>query len=123
LRFLWVELPAEILPQLEGRFAWKNQLDYRKEIAEELDELVSDDAADIISELPQHKKKKCVRELEFRTHKDIVIYFSTDRRSWVELMERTVWWTWSSMGRVNSCTFNICCERRNRLKGFVTKRF
>jgi magnesium transporter len=32
-------------------------LDYRKEIAEELDELDTDDAADIISELPQPKEE------------------------------------------------------------------
>ena len=30
-----------------------------KEIAEELDELSTDDAADIIAELPQDKKNKC----------------------------------------------------------------
>jgi Mg/Co/Ni transporter MgtE len=41
------------------RFAWKKILRglSAKEIAEELDELDTDDAADIISELPQRKRR------------------------------------------------------------------
>lgn len=44
-----------------------------KEIAEEIDELSSDDAADIINELPLHKKNEVIKEIEDASFaKDVV---------------------------------------------------
>jgi magnesium transporter len=53
-----------------------------KEIAEELDELNTDDAADIIAELSQSKKEEVISELDDLEHaKDIIDLLRYDEDS------------------------------------------